>query len=339
MTGCKSRVASGCGAPAVVLAAALIAASSDAAAAPQRDSAARAYPVKPIRFIVASPPGGSADSVARMIAPKLSETWHQSVVVDNRPGANGIIGIEMTARAAPDGYTIAMASAGLAINPSMYTRVPYDPLRDFAPVTQVISVPSVLLVHPSLPLGSVADLVQGAKARPGGITFGSAGRGSASHLALELFQIVSRARFAHVPSKRGGAALNDLLDAHVNALFGIALSAMPHVRAGRLKALAVTSAVRTRAAPELPTVAESGYPGFEVTGWFGVLSPAKTSEAIVAKLNAEIIRVLRSADIQQRLTAEAADLVAGTPQAFARHIATETRKWAQVIRQAGIKPD
>ena len=309
------------------------------AAGPDRGSAARVYPVKSIRFIVASPPGGPADTVARLLAPRLSELWHQPVVVDNRPGANGIIGTEMTARAAPDGYTIVMVAAGLAINPSLYARVPYDPVRDFAPVTQVVAVPNVLVVHPSLAAASVSELVAAARAKPGSITFASAGKGTSGHLALELFQIVSQAKFVHVPYRGGGPALNELLGAQVNALFSIALSAMPHVKAGRLKGLAVTGAARTRAAPELPTVAEAGYAGFEVTGWFGVLAPAHTSPAIVAKLNREIVGILRSTEVEERLTAQAADPVGSNPQAFARHIAAETGKWARVIKQAGIRPD
>ena len=310
-----------------------------AAATSPENLAAKAYPVKAVRFIVASPPGGPADTITRLIGPKLNEVWQQPVVIDNRPGANGIIGTEMTARAAPDGYTIVMVAAGVAINPSLYARVPYDPVRDFAPITQAISVPNVLVVHPAAGMGSVSELVNAARARPGAIAFASAGKGTSGHLALELFQIVANARFNHVPYKGGGPALTELLGGQVSALYSIALSAIPHVRAGRLKGLAVTSAARTRAAPELPTVSESGYPGFEVTGWFGVLAPAHTPRAIVAKLNDEIVRILRLPEVEQRLIAQAADPVASEPEAFAGHIAAETRKWAQVIKQAGIRPD
>jgi len=308
-------------------------------AAPNEQVVARVYPVKAIRFIVASPPGGPADGVTRLIGPKMHETWHQPIVIDNRPGANGIIGTEMTARAAPDGYTIVMAAAGIAINPSLYTRVPYDPIGDFAPITQVVSVPNVLVVHPSLSFSSVSELVHAARGKPGALVFTSAGRGTAGHLALELFQSVASARFVHVPAKGGGAALTELLNGQAQASFNNALSAMPHVKAGRLKALAVTSGARTKAAPDLPTVAESGYPGFEVTGWFGVLAPAKTPRVLVSKLNAEIVRILRLPEIEQRLIAQAADPVASDPNVFARHIAAETRKWATLIKQTGIKPD
>lgn len=320
-----------------LLAAAIFGQRADAA--PSEQVLARVYPVKAIRFIVASPPGGAADSVARLIGPKLHEAWHQPVVIDNRAGANGIIGTEMTARAAPDGYTLVMVAAGFATTPSLYTRVPYDPVNDFAPITQVVSAPHVLAVHPTLPFASVSDLVSAARAKPGSLVFASAGRGTSGHLALELFQIVSSARFAHAPYKGGSPALADLLSGQVQALFSIAPSALPHVKTGRLKALAVTSNTRTRAAPELPTVAESGYPGFEAAGWFGVLAPARTPRALVGKIHAEIVRILHLPDVEQRLIAQAADPVGSDPAAFARHIAAETRKWARIIKQAGIKPD
>ncbi len=324
---------------ALLLLAASIASLRPALAGQAEPIAARAYPVKAIRFIVAAPPGGPADTVTRLIGPKLTETWGQPVVIDNRPGANGIIGIEMTARAAPDGYTVVMVAAGLAINPSLYARVPYDPIRDFSPITQAVSVPNVLVVHPSFAVANVSELVAAARAKQNAVAFGSAGKGTSGHLALELFQIVSGARFVHVPYKGGGLALSELLGAQVQALFSLALAAMPHVRAGRLKALAVTSAERSRAAPELPTVAESGFVGFEVTGWLGVLAPATTPAAIVTKLNTEIVRALRSSEIASRLVAQGADPVGSAPSAFAVHIATETRKWAKVVKQAGIKQD
>ena len=300
-------------------------------------AAVRLYPVKAIRFIVASPPGGAADAVTRVIGPKLAEAWSQPVVIDNRPGANGIIGAEMTARAAPDGYTIVMAAAGLAVNPSLYTRVPYDPVRDFAPVTQAVSVPNVLVVHPSFAAVNIAELV--AAARAGTVTFGSAGKGTSGHLALELFQMASGVRFAHVPYRGGSLALADLMGAQVQALFSIAVLAMPHVRTGRLRGLAVTGATRSRSAPDLPTVAESGYAGFEVTGWFGVLAPAKTPDGIIAKLNTEIVRALRTQEVESRLLAQAADPVGSMPNEFRAHIAAETRKWARVIQQTRIRPD
>jgi len=300
--------------------------------------AARAYPVKAVRLIVAASPGGTADFAARLIGSRLNETWQQPVVIDNRPGANGIIGTEMAARAAPDGYTLLMVGAGLAISPSLYARVPYDPIRDFVPITQAIAVANVLVLHPAGAFASLADMVGAARAKPGAISFGSAGHGTPGHLILELFQIASGARFSHVPQRGGRSALNEVLGAQVHALFSIAPSALPHVRAGRLKALAVASSARTRAAPEVPTIAESGYAGFDVTGWFGILVPAGTPEPIVAKLNAELVRALRLPDIEQRLLAQAAEAVANDPASFARHVAAETHRWSKVIKQAGIKP-
>jgi len=300
--------------------------------------AARAYPVKAVRLIVAASPGGTADFAARVIGARLNETWQQPVVIDNRPGANGIIGTEMAARAAPDGYTLLMVGAGLAISPSLYARVPYDPVRDFVPITQAIAVANVLVMHPSGGFASLADMVGAARAKPGTVTFGSAGHGTPGHLILELFQLAAGARFSHAPQRGGRSALHELLGAQVHALFSIAPAALPHVRAGRLKALAVASGARTRAAPDVPTLAESGYPGFDVTGWFGILVPAGTPEPIVARLNAEIVRTLRLPDIEQRLRAQAADAVANDPRAFARHVAAETQRWSKVIKQVGIKP-
>lgn len=300
---------------------------------------ARAYPVKAVRLIVAVPPGGPGDTVARMIGPRLTDAWAQPVVVDNRPGASGIIGIEMTARAAPDAYTIAMVSSSLVTNPSLHKRVPYDPVRDFAPVTQAVSVPSVLAAHPGFAPSSVAELVAAARVKPGSITFSSAGRGTSGHLALELFQSLTGARFAHTPFKGGAPALTELLNGQVNATFGIAVTAIPQMRAGKLRALAVTSAIRTRVAPDIVTIAESGYPEFELTTWFGVIVPAATPAVLVNKLHAEIVRILRHPDTEQRLLAQAAEPVASSPKEFAAHIGAEMRRWTRFIKQAGIRAD
>jgi tripartite-type tricarboxylate transporter receptor subunit TctC len=295
------------------------------------------WPTKPIRLIVTSPAGGPSDIAARIISQRLTETLGQAVVIDNRGGANGIVGTEMVANALPDGYTLGMVQAGLAINPSLYARVPYDPLKDFAPITQAISVPNVLVVHPSLGVNSVAGLVAAAKAHPEEIPFASAGKGSSGHLALELFQMNAGVRFNHVPYKGGAPAVNELLGGHVKALFSLALAATPHLRSGKLRGLAVSSGQRSAVAPELPTVAESGYPGFEVVGWFGILAPAKTPPAIVAKLHDEIVRVLKTPDTRQRLASQGADVVASAPGEFAAYIKSETERWANVIKTAGIR--
>jgi tripartite-type tricarboxylate transporter receptor subunit TctC len=297
------------------------------------------YPVKPIRMIVASPPAGPADIVARLIGPRLTEAWSQTVVIDNRAGANGIVGTELAVRAAPDGYTIVMVAAGLAINPSLYGKVPFDALRDLAPVTQAISVSNTLVVHPSVPARSVQALVAAARQKPGGLAFASAGNGTSGHLALELFKQTAKADLTHVPYKGGGPALAELIGGQVSGLFSITLAAAPHVKADRLRALAVTSARRSAVLPDVPTVAESGYSGYEVTGWFGVLAPAATPRQIVERLHGQIVRSLRLPDVSDRLAGQGAEVVAGTPAQFAAHIRDETAKWAQVIRTAGIRGD
>ena len=297
------------------------------------------YPTKPIRMIVAVPPGGPADTLARLVGPRLAEAFGQSVVIDNRPGANGNIAYEMVARAAPDGYTITVAAAGVAINPSLYRDVKYDPLRDFAPITLGISVPNILVVHPSVAAASVKELIALAKAHHGQLTFASAGNGTSGHLALEQFRLASGIQVVHVPYKGGGPALSEVIAGQVQALFSIALAAIPQVKAGKVRALAITSAQRSALAPELPTVAESGFPGFEVVGWFGWLAPAKTPREIVNRLNSEIVRILKLPEMRARLQVLGADPVGDTPQAFAAFIKSEHDKWARVIREANIRAE
>ena len=297
------------------------------------------YPVKPIRMIVAVPPAGPADTLSRLVSPKLTEALGQTIVIDNRPGANGNIAYEMTARAVPDGYTITAVAAGVAINPSLYRDVKFDPVKDFAAITQGISVPNILVVHPSVAANSVKELIALAKARPGQLVFASAGNGTSGHLALEQFRIVSGVEVIHVPYKGGGPALTELLGGQVQALFSIALVAMPQVKAGRIRALAITSAKRSAVAPELPTVAESGFPGFECVGWFGWVAPARVPPEIVTRLNSEIVRILKLPDMHDRLLGLGADPVGNTPQAFAAFIKSEHDKWARVIKQAGIRAE
>lgn len=299
----------------------------------------RAYPGKPVRLIVAAPPGGVADAVARLVGDRLHESWRQPVVIDNRPGANGIIGAEMTARAAPDGHTIAMVASGFAINPSLYTRVPYDPVRDFVPISLAVTVPNIVVVHPTQSFSSLADLVAAARQRRSAIAIGTPGRGSSGHLALVLFQVASAARFTHVPYRASASGFTDLVGTDVQALFGLAPSVMPHVKSGRLKALAVTSAARMATVPDLATVAESGYPGYEADAWFGVLAPARTPAPISARLSADVQRILRAPELRQRLTERWMKPLAGGPKAFARHIAVESQRWSNVIKQAGIRAD
>ena len=239
----------------------------------------------------------------------------------------------------PDGYTITAVAAGVAINPGLYRDVKFDPVKDFAPITQGISVPNILVVHPSLAVNSVGELIAYAKARPGRLVFASAGNGTSGHLALEQFRLMSKADVIHVPYKGGGPALTELLGGQAQALFSIALTATPQVKAGRVRALAITSAKRSTLAPELPTVAESGFPGFEAIGWFGWVAPAKMPNEIVMRFNREIVRILQLPEMHERLLGLGADPVANSPQAFAAFIRSEHDKWARVVKQAGIRAE
>ena len=298
---------------------------------------AQGYPNKPVRMIVAVPPGGPADTLARLVGPRLSEALGQAVVIDNRPGANGIIAYEMAAHSASDGYTFVLVAAGVAINPSLYRNVPYDPVRDFSPITLGITVPNILVVHPSVAAASVRELIALAKARPEQLAFASAGNGTSGHLALELFRQSSGIKVVHVPFKGGGPALTNVIAGQVQALFSIALAATPQVKAGKVRALAITSATRSPVAPDLPTVAESGFPGFEVIGWFGWLAPAKTPGEIVNRLNREIVRILNMSEVHDRLLSLSTVPVGNTSGQFAGFVRAERDKWAKVIRAADIK--
>ncbi len=295
-----------------------------------------AYPTKPVRMIVAVPPGGPADTLARLVAPRLTESLGQTVVIDNRPGANGIIAYETTARAAPDGYTFTAVAAGVVINASLYS-VPYDPIRDFAPITLGITVPNILVVHPSVAAASVKELIGLAKAKPGTLAFASAGNGTSGHLALELFRMTAGIDVIHVPYKGGGPALAEVLAGQVQALFSISLAALPQIKAGKLRPLAITSAKRSPVAPDLPTVAEAGFPGFEVIGWFGWLAPAATPRPIVNRLHAELVRALQLPDVRERLVSLGTEPVGNTPQEFAGFMRREHEKWGKVIKAANIR--
>jgi len=300
-------------------------------------ASAQVYPDKPVRMIVAVPPGGPADILARLVGPRLTEALGQTVVIDNRPGANGNIAYEMAARSAPDGYTFVLVAAGVAINPSLYREVRYDPVRDFAAITHGISVPNILVVHPSVPAASVSELIALAKSRAGRLTFASAGNGTSGHLALELFKQRAGVEIVHVPYKGGGPALAEVVGGQVQALFSLALAATQQVKAGRVRALAITSGKRSAVAPELPTVAELGFPGFEVIGWFGWLAPAKTPRTIVTRLNAEIVKALNLPEVRERLLSQSSEPVGDSPQAFGAFIKSERDKWSGVIKRAGIK--
>jgi tripartite-type tricarboxylate transporter receptor subunit TctC len=297
------------------------------------------YPVRPIRLIVPSSPGGGTDITARIIAPKLGEYLGQQVVVENRPGAGTMIGGEVVARAAPDGYTLLMGISTLAINPAMYKKVPYDALKDFAPISQVVALPNILVTHPSLPVKSVKELIAFAKPRPGQINFASAGVGTNPHLSMELFLSMAGLKMIHVPYKGSGQGVIDLLAGHVPVMTPSILTAIPYLKTKRLRALGVTSAKRAGGTPEIPTIAEAGLPGYEAVQWFGVLAPAGTPRAIVTRLNADVVRTVQAADIKQRLVNDGADPVGSAPEAFAAFIRSETTKWAKVVKDIGIQPE
>ena len=296
------------------------------------------YPTKPIRLIVPLAAGGGMDTVARGIALKLTESLGQTVVVDNRGGGGGSIGAELAARAAPDGYTLIMMSATFVIHPIMY-KAQYDPVRDFAPVSQVTTQPYVIVVNPAVPAKSVTELIAYAKSNPGKLNYASSGSGSLIHLTGELFKLAAGIDMVHVPYKGIAAAYPDLIGGHIQLTFASIISALPQVRAQRLRALAVTSSQRAKALPELPTVAESGVPGFAVTQWYGVQAPAGTPRPIVERLNREIVRTLQLAEVAARLAYDGAEAAGSSPQQFAAHIKAERDKWARVIKQAAIHGD
>ncbi len=301
---------------------------------------APAYPSKPIRLVVPFPPGGATDILARDVAQRLTEAWGQSVVVDNRPGAGGNIGTELVAKAAPDGYTLEMGTVGThAINASLYAKMPYDPVKDFAPVILVAGVPNVLVVNPSLPVNSVAELIAYAKANPGKLNFASSGNGTSIHLSGELFKVMAGVQMVHVPYKGSAPAVQDLIAGQVQLMFDNLPPSLPQIRAGKLRALAVTSATRAPALPDVPTIAEAGLPGFEASSWFGILAPAGTPPAIVAKLNTEIGKWLATPEAQEKLRSQGASPAGGSPEDFAKHIAAETTKWAKVVKDSGAKID
>jgi len=322
----------------VLLPAALLA--QIANAQPASTASGRAYPTKAIRLIVPFPPGGPNDILGRVVAQQLTEQLGQQVVVDNRGGAGGIIGAELAAKAVPDGYTLLLGgTASLSINPSLHKTLPYDPLRDFAAVSMVGTAPSILITHPSVPVKTVKDLIELAKAKPGQLNFASAGIGTPPHLAGELFKSMAGIDMVHVPYKGGGPALTDLLAGQVGIYFSGISSALPYVRDGRLRGIAVTSAKRTAVMPDMPTIAESGLPGYEVGNWYAILAPAATPTAVVARLNSEIRKALAVAEVKKRFIELAADPVGSTPAALAAYTRSEIAKWAKVIKSAGIKPE
>ncbi len=300
----------------------------------------QSYPSKPIRFIVPFPPGGGNDLLARELAQYLVEPLGQPVVVDNRPGASTIIGTELAAKAPPDGHTIFMGNnSTLAINPNLYKKLPYDAVKDFAPVSLLASAPFVLLVHPSVPARSVKELIALARARPGELNFGSAGTGITTHLAGEMLKLMVRIDMVHIPYKGAGPTLTDLIAGHIELAFINVLSALPHVRSGRVRALAVTSAERSPVLPQLPTVAESDLRGYEAGVWYAVLVPARTPPQIVSRLHTEFAKVLQQPKVRERLSADGARVVGSTPQVLAKTIEVDIARWGKVIKQTGLVLD
>jgi len=300
---------------------------------------AQPYPSKPIKIVVPFPAGGIADLYARLIGVRVNERWSQPVLVDNRTGAGGNIGADAVAKSPPDGYTLVMGSFGThAVNVSLFAAMPYDPARDFAPIALVLEAEGLLVVHPSVPAQSVLELIAHARAHPGQLTFASAGMGTASHLAGELFKTLARVDMTHVPYKGNVPAITDLLAGQTSLLFGTMPTVLPHAKAGKLRALATIGSVRSAAAPGLPTVAET-IPGFEVNNWIGLLAPAGTSAEVVRKWNAEVNAIMQSADIKQRLLAEGARFAPNTPEQFAAFIKSEIAKWAPVVKASGARAD
>ncbi len=298
-----------------------------------------AYPTRPVRLIVPSSPGGGTDISARILAPQLTQFLGQQVVVENRPGAGTMIGGEAVARAAPDGYTLLMGISTLAINPAMYKKVSYDALKDLAPISQAVSLSNVLVIHPSLPSRNLKEFIAFARTRPGQINFASAGVGTSPHLSMELFLVMAKLKMLHVPYKGSGPGVSDLIAGHVPVMMPNMLSAQPHIKSGRLRALGVTGAKRAPGADDIPTIAEAGLPGYEAVQWYGVLAPAATPRDIITKLHAGVVRALQNPDVRQRLLHDGAEPVGSSPEEFATYIRSETEKWAKVIKAAGIKPE
>ncbi len=298
-----------------------------------------AWPSKPVRLLLPFPPGGPTDILGRIVSDRLSAALGQPVVVENRGGAGGNVGAEAAAKSAPDGYTILLVSNPIAISPSLYTRLNYDPQKDFAPVGLLATVPNVMVTHPSVPAHTLQEFIALAKSKPGGMNFGSGGAGTSNHAAGELFNIVAGVKLVHVPYKGVNLAMNDVLAGQIHLVVIGVPAAGPHIKAGRLRALAVIAPQRLPALPDVPTVAEAGLPNFEVTTWYGVLAPAGTPKAIVGRLNTELVRIMHSPELKDRLAAMATEPATGTPEEFADFIKRETAKWGEVVRQAGLKAD
>jgi len=301
-------------------------------------NAAEPYPAKVIRMIVPYSPGGTGDNIGRAVGAKLGELLGQQVIIDNRPGAGGNIGAEATVRAAPDGYTVVMAATSLASNPALQRKMPFDPLKDLVPVSGCCEVPMIVVVHPSLPVKNIKEFVAYAKAYPGKLTYASSGIGTSSHLAAELFRVQTGIDMLHAPYRTDALAMPDLLSGQVPVMFMFQTAALPQVRAGKLRALAVSTAQRSPLAPELPTVAEAGAPGYEFSGWFGIFAPAATPKEIVNKIAAASVKAVQSPELRERLSQQGFMAVASGPEQFADFFRGEVAKWARVVKEGGLQP-
>lgn len=307
--------------------------------APPPPASAQAFPAKPIRMVVPFAPGGPVDMIARVVSSRLTESFGQTVVVDNRAGGGSTIGTELVVRSPGDGYTVLLTSSSIAINPSIYPQITFDPVRDLAPVTWVAASPLVLVVHPSLPVKSVSDLIRLARKRNGELVYASSGSGSAPHLAGELFASMVGVKLVHVPYKGAGPATGDLLAGHVQVMFNNMLNAVPNVQAGKLRALGVTSAQRSPALPDVPAIAEAGVPGYEATTWYAYFAPGGTPRALADRHHREMAAVLKQREVQGRLSAQGVDPVGAGPDELARHLDIEIRKWAKVVKASGARAE
>lgn len=300
--------------------------------------AAQAYPARPVRLIVPAPPGSAPDFLSRLISPKLTDMWGQPIVIDNVVGAGGNIGTDRVAKAAADGYTLLFNTIGpISVNVSMYKELPYDPQKDLAPITLVAKVPNILVVHPSVPVRNVRELIAYGKANPGKLRYASPGSGTSPHLAAELLNTSTGLKMLHVPYKSSAQMTTDLLGGQVEVMFHNAPVVLPHIKAGTARGLGVTSSNRQSSAPDIPTVAEAGVPGFEVTAWFGFMAPGNTSAAVINKVHADVVKALAMPDVRERMLPQAAEPVGNTPQEYAAFITAEIAKWAKVVKESGAK--
>jgi len=302
-------------------------------------AAAQQYPARPIRLIVPFAPGGGTDITARAIAQKLTESWGQTVVADNRPGANGTIGVDITAKSAPDGYTITMISSSHAVNVGLMPKLPYDLMKDLTPITQATSQPYVMVIHPSVPAKTVKEFIAYAKSKPGGVNYGSSGTGGISHLGGALLGTIAGIEMVHIPYKGGAPSTLDLIAGQIQMQLGTLLLTGPHIRSGKLRVLAVTTPKRWPGTPDLPTMQEAGVPGFAITQWYGLLAPAKTPPPIVARLQQEISRQLHQPDVKEKLAADGADAVGNPSAEFGAHIRSEIAKYSKLVKQIGLKAE